>query len=88
MNLIRGMQVPHTEYKNPVVFGGGQRSFGVTRGQTLKTLCTQYLKKGNYDGHQTWHSGTPYQVQEPYRFGRGQRSFVVTRVQTVKTLFM
>ncbi|KAJ8044305.1 Activator of 90 kDa heat shock protein ATPase-like 1 [Holothuria leucospilota] len=31
--------------KNSVVFGGGQRSSGVTGGQTLKILLTQYLKR-------------------------------------------
>ncbi|KAJ8050348.1 hypothetical protein HOLleu_03514 [Holothuria leucospilota] len=46
--------------KNPIVFGGGQRSFGVTRGQTLKTLFTQYLKKGNSDSFQTWYIDAPY----------------------------
>ncbi|KAJ8040791.1 Coiled-coil domain-containing protein 78 [Holothuria leucospilota] len=30
--------------KNPIIFGGGQRSPGVTRGHTLKTLLTQYLE--------------------------------------------
>ncbi|KAJ8020031.1 hypothetical protein HOLleu_41866 [Holothuria leucospilota] len=34
----------HIERKNPIVFGGGQRSSGVTGGQNLKTLFTQYLK--------------------------------------------
>ena len=34
--------------KNPIAFGGGQRSFGVTRGQNLKILLTQYLKVGNF----------------------------------------
>ncbi|KAJ8022544.1 hypothetical protein HOLleu_37472 [Holothuria leucospilota] len=32
------------ERKNPIIFGGGQRSSGVTRGQTLKTLLTRYLE--------------------------------------------
>ena len=31
------MQVYHIEYKNPIVFGGGQRSFEVNRGQIVKT---------------------------------------------------
>ena len=26
------------EYKKPIVFGGGQRSFGVNRGQIVKIL--------------------------------------------------
>ncbi|KAJ8019296.1 hypothetical protein HOLleu_42176 [Holothuria leucospilota] len=42
------------KWKNPIVFGGGQRSFGVTRGQTLKTLFTRYLKLGSLDGFHTW----------------------------------
>ncbi|KAJ8018867.1 hypothetical protein HOLleu_00150 [Holothuria leucospilota] len=41
--------------KNPIVFGGGQRSFGVTRGQTLKTLFTRYLKVGSLDRFHTWY---------------------------------
>ncbi|KAJ8041256.1 hypothetical protein HOLleu_12021 [Holothuria leucospilota] len=28
--------MPHIERKNPIVFGGGQRSSGVTRGQRAK----------------------------------------------------
>ncbi|KAJ8042092.1 hypothetical protein HOLleu_13074 [Holothuria leucospilota] len=36
--------MPYIERKNPIVFGGGQRSPGVTGGQTLKTLLTQYLE--------------------------------------------
>ena len=36
-NLIFGMWVGHVEMI-PIVFGGGQRSFGVTRGQKVKTL--------------------------------------------------
>ncbi|KAJ8039261.1 hypothetical protein HOLleu_16917 [Holothuria leucospilota] len=36
------------ERKNPIVFGGGQRSSGVTGGQTLKTLFTRYLKIGSF----------------------------------------
>ncbi|KAJ8030932.1 hypothetical protein HOLleu_27481 [Holothuria leucospilota] len=65
----------YTKRKNPIVFGGGQRSFGVTRGQTLKTLFTRYLKM---------HCG---KRKNPIVFGGGQRSFGVTRGQTLKTLF-
>ena len=36
--LIFGMLVYHIEYKKPIVFGGGQMSFGVNRGQIVKTL--------------------------------------------------
>ncbi|KAJ8045479.1 Serine/threonine-protein phosphatase 4 regulatory subunit 3 [Holothuria leucospilota] len=58
------------ERKNPIIFGGGERSSGVTGGQTLKTPLTRYLKKGSSDGSQTW----------------GQRSPGVTGGQTLKTL--
>ncbi|KAJ8028145.1 hypothetical protein HOLleu_30297 [Holothuria leucospilota] len=40
--------------KNPVVFGGGQRSSGVAGGQTLKTLLT-YLKIGSLDRFHMWY---------------------------------
>ena len=36
--LIFGVWVDHIEQMIPIVFGGGQRSFGVTRGQKVKTL--------------------------------------------------
>ena len=36
--LIFGVQVYHNEYKKPIVFGGGQRSFGVNSDQIVKTL--------------------------------------------------
>ncbi|KAJ8032667.1 hypothetical protein HOLleu_26255 [Holothuria leucospilota] len=39
--------------KNPIIFGGGQRSSGVTRGQTLKTLLTRYLKVGSLNKFHT-----------------------------------
>ncbi|KAJ8029517.1 hypothetical protein HOLleu_28928 [Holothuria leucospilota] len=35
------------ERKNPIIFVGGQRSSGVTGGQTLKTLLTRYLEVGS-----------------------------------------
>ncbi|KAJ8036776.1 hypothetical protein HOLleu_17412 [Holothuria leucospilota] len=63
------------ERKNPIVFGGGQRSSGVTGGQNLKTLFTQYLKM---------RCG---ERKNPIVFGGGQRSSGVTRGQTLKTLF-
>ncbi|KAJ8041713.1 hypothetical protein HOLleu_12604 [Holothuria leucospilota] len=31
--------------KKPISFEGGQRSSGVTGGQTLKTMLTRYLKQ-------------------------------------------
>ena len=46
-DLILTMWIAHTEYMIPIVFGGGQRSFGVIRGQKVKTMLTLYLKKGN-----------------------------------------
>ena len=39
----------YSERKNPIVFGGGQRSSGVTGGQTLKILLTPYLDVGSLD---------------------------------------
>ena len=39
--------------KNPIGFGGGQRSFGVTGGETLKILLTRYLKVGSLDEFHT-----------------------------------
>ncbi|KAJ8024943.1 hypothetical protein HOLleu_07207 [Holothuria leucospilota] len=46
--------------KNPIIFGGGERSSGVTGGQTLKTSLTRYLKKGSSDSSQTWYIDAPY----------------------------
>ncbi|KAJ8044611.1 hypothetical protein HOLleu_07397 [Holothuria leucospilota] len=62
------------ERKNCIVFGGGQRSSGVTRGQTLKTLFTRYLKMCYGER------------KNPIFFGGGQRSSVVTGGQSLKTL--
>ncbi|KAJ8017546.1 hypothetical protein HOLleu_44964 [Holothuria leucospilota] len=65
--------MPHIEKKNPIVFGGGQRSPGVTGGQTLKTLLTQYLEMR-------------YGMRKnPIIFGGGERSSGVTGGQTLKT---
>ncbi|KAJ8023327.1 hypothetical protein HOLleu_35734 [Holothuria leucospilota] len=66
--------MPHIERKNPIVFGGGQRSPGVTGGQNLKTLLTQYLEM-RYGKR-----------KNPIIFGGGQRSPGVTRGQNLKTL--
>ncbi|KAJ8040332.1 hypothetical protein HOLleu_14592 [Holothuria leucospilota] len=66
--------MPHIERKNPIVFGGGQRSPGVTGGQTLKTLLTRYLKM-RYGKRKS-----------PIIFGGGQRSSGVTGGQTLKTM--
>ncbi|KAJ8027896.1 hypothetical protein HOLleu_29981 [Holothuria leucospilota] len=60
--------------KNPIIFGGGERSSGVTGGQTLKTLLTRYLKM-RYGKR-----------KNPIIFGGGERSSGVTRGQTLKTL--
>ncbi|KAJ8046241.1 hypothetical protein HOLleu_04856 [Holothuria leucospilota] len=60
--------MPHIERKNPIVFGGGQRSFGVTRGQTLKTLFTRYLKVGSLDRFHTWCVDALWKEEEPYCF--------------------
>ncbi|KAJ8028324.1 hypothetical protein HOLleu_30527 [Holothuria leucospilota] len=53
--------------KNPIIFGGSQRSSGVTGGQTLKTMLTQYLKM---------HYG---KRKNSIVLGGGQRSSGVTR---------
>ncbi|KAJ8047133.1 hypothetical protein HOLleu_06043 [Holothuria leucospilota] len=44
--------MPHIERKNPVVFGG-VKGHRVARGQTLKTLLTQYLEVGSCDKFHT-----------------------------------
>ncbi|KAJ8028887.1 hypothetical protein HOLleu_28139 [Holothuria leucospilota] len=46
--------------KNPIIFGGVERSSGVTGGHTLKSLLTRYLKKGSSDSSQTWYIDAPY----------------------------
>ena len=68
MDIKRTMLIPGIECKNPIIFGGCQRSFGVIGGQTLKTFCTQYFKKGSGDESHTWYVGCPYRVQEPLSF--------------------
>ncbi|KAJ8032547.1 hypothetical protein HOLleu_26098 [Holothuria leucospilota] len=60
MNFILSVQMRYGKRKNPIIFGGGQRSSGVTGGQTLKTLLTRYLKKGSSDRSQTWYMDAPY----------------------------
>ncbi|KAJ8034084.1 hypothetical protein HOLleu_24509 [Holothuria leucospilota] len=47
--------MPYDKRKNPIVFGGGQRSSGVTGGQTPNTLLTRYLKVGSLDRLHTWY---------------------------------
>ena len=48
------MYMRYGKWKKPNIFGGGQRSSGVTGGQNLKTSVTQYLKLGKVDQVQTW----------------------------------
>ncbi|KAJ8026380.1 hypothetical protein HOLleu_34205 [Holothuria leucospilota] len=73
--------MPHIERKNPIVFGGGQRSPGVSGGQTLKTLLTQYLEVGSLDEFHTLLSMWMCygEKMDPIVFGGGQRSSGVTR---------
>ncbi|KAJ8037199.1 hypothetical protein HOLleu_17953 [Holothuria leucospilota] len=60
--------MPHIEWKNPIVFGGGQRSPGVTGGQTLKTVLTQYLEAGSLDEFHTLYVDALWYEEEPYHF--------------------
>ena len=53
MDFILSMYMRYGKRKNPIVFGGGQRSSGVTGGQTLKILLKQYLKVGSLDEFHT-----------------------------------
>ncbi|KAJ8023678.1 hypothetical protein HOLleu_36181 [Holothuria leucospilota] len=53
MNFNLGLLMPYSRRKNPIVFSGGQRSSGVTSGQTLKTLLTRHLKVGSLDKFHT-----------------------------------
>ncbi|KAJ8036458.1 hypothetical protein HOLleu_20436 [Holothuria leucospilota] len=64
----------YAKRKNPIIFGGGQRSSGVTRGRMLKTLLTRYLKM------------CYGKRKNPIIFGGGQRSSGVTGGQTLKTM--
>ena len=47
-NLILNMCMAHIGKMIPIVFGGGQRSFGVTRGQKAKIFQGQYLWIWNF----------------------------------------
>ncbi|KAJ8041507.1 hypothetical protein HOLleu_12344 [Holothuria leucospilota] len=78
--------MPHIVRKNPIVFGGGQRSPGVTGGQTLKTLLTQYLEVGSLDEFHTLLSMWMCYGEKmaPIVFGGSQRSSGVTRGQRAK----
>ncbi|KAJ8018270.1 hypothetical protein HOLleu_43824 [Holothuria leucospilota] len=53
--LKLGIWICHSEKVCPIVFGGGQRSCGVTRGQRPKTLFARYLKVGSLDKFHTWY---------------------------------
>ncbi|KAJ8049373.1 hypothetical protein HOLleu_02095 [Holothuria leucospilota] len=64
----------YSKRKNPIIFGGGQSSFGVTGGLTLKILLIRYLQM-RYS-----------EKMNPVVFGGGQRSSGVTRGQCLKTL--
>ncbi|KAJ8019150.1 hypothetical protein HOLleu_42455 [Holothuria leucospilota] len=66
--------MPYSKRKNPIIFGGVQRSSGVTGGQTLKTLLTQYLDVGILE------------KLFPTVFGGVQRSSRVAEGQTLKTM--
>ncbi|KAJ8018016.1 hypothetical protein HOLleu_44229 [Holothuria leucospilota] len=55
--LKQYLKMTYGEKMNPVIFGGGQRSFGVTESQILKTLLTQYLKEKILDRFHTWYIG-------------------------------
>ncbi|KAJ8027648.1 hypothetical protein HOLleu_32849 [Holothuria leucospilota] len=56
------------ERKNPIIFGGGQRSSGVTGGQSLKTLCARYLKVGILDRFHTKYVHVLWCEEKPYCF--------------------
>ena len=76
--------MPYGKKKKSIVFGGGQRSSGVTRGQTLKTFLTWYLEVGSLINFilSMWMYG---KRKNPRLFGGGKRSFGVTGGQTLKT---
>ncbi|KAJ8036704.1 hypothetical protein HOLleu_20756 [Holothuria leucospilota] len=54
--------------KKRIVFGGGQRSFGVTRGQSQKNLFTQYLKVGSLDRFHNKYVDVLWCEEKPYCF--------------------
>ena len=89
-NLILSMQVAHIMEMIPTVYGKGQRSFGVTRGQIVKTL--DIARKHHISSTiflsdlilAIWITHSQYMI--PNAFEGGQRSFEVTRGQKVKTL--
>ena len=74
----------------PIIFGKGQRSFGVTRGQIVKTL--DIARKHHISSTiflsdlilAIWITHSEY--MSPIVFGGDQRSCKVTSGQKVKTL--
>ena len=68
MNFILSMYIRYGKRKNPIVFGGRQRSSGVTGGQNLKILLTQYLKVGGLDEPHTLYVDALWKEEEPYSF--------------------
>ena len=55
MKFILGMEMRYGQKKTPINFGGGQWSWGVTVGLTLKSLLSRYLELGNLCKVHTWH---------------------------------
>ena len=49
MNLILDLWMSHIDWMIPIIFGRGQRSFEVSRGQNQKTLKTQFISR-----RETW----------------------------------
>ncbi|KAJ8050287.1 hypothetical protein HOLleu_03429 [Holothuria leucospilota] len=60
--------MPYGKAENSISFGGGQKSFGVIRGQTLKNLLTQYLKVESLDECHTKYVDALWEEEEPYCF--------------------
>ena len=86
MKFILGMEMRYGQKKTPINFGGGQWSWGVTVGLTLKSLLSRYLELGNLCKVHTWHGDAFWSKEKkPINFGGGQRSWGVTEGQTLKT---
>ena len=80
------MEMRYGQKKNPIIFGGGQRSPGGHGGKTLKTLLTQYLEVGNLDQVHTWHGDAFWSEEEPYHFWWRSKVMGGHGGQTLKTL--
>ena len=78
MNLIPDLWMLYIEQMIPVGVSGDQKSFEVTRGQTLKTLKTQYLKKENVDDLILEEKITHIEKMISIVFGEVQKSVEVT----------